>query len=61
MIHMALRNDFMNFSKCMHSVVDRLNRGIALAPWQADTIKRWFDFHAVAVHHHHRQTISKSS
>ncbi len=61
MIHMALRKDFVDFIACMNSVVDRLDKGIALPPWQTATLQRWFDFHARAVHHHHRHEEGESA
>lgn len=52
---MALRKDFVDFIACMQSVVDRLDKGIALSPWQTATLRRWFDFHAHASRHHIKQ------
>src|SRR5690242_15083574 len=42
MIDMAFRKDCIDFIACMNSVAGRLDKGIALAPWQQATLKRWF-------------------
>ena len=56
---MALRRNFIDFSETMTAINSRLDKGIAVPPWQQATLTKWFDFVVRVIDWHHKHEEGK--